>query len=124
MEKDFVTFEIAKNLKYKGYPLKATHDKNVSRLIYEPPREHEDWKDCVVFYAPTISEVLDWLRTNHGIHVRVDLWKKGWYFDVMSYEYDESYSEYHVATKHQSEDYKSYNEAAIMGIKYVLDNLI
>lgn len=120
----FVTHEITKKLKYKGYPLQATHDKNVSRLIYEPPRENEDWKDCDVFYVPTISEVLDWFRTNHGIHVRVDLWKKGWYFDVISYEYDESCSEYNVATKHQSEDYKSYDEAAIMGAKYVLDNLI
>ena len=121
---EFVTHEIAKSLKYKGYPLQATHDKNVNRLIYEPPRENEDWKDCDVFYVPKISEVLDWLRTNHGIYVRVDLWKRGWYFDVISYEYDESCGEYNVTVKHQSEDYKSHDEAVIVGIKYVLDNLI
>lgn len=120
----FVTHEITKSLKYKGYPLQETHDKNVSRLIYEPPHENEDWKDCDVFYVPMISEVLDWLRDNKSIHIRTDLWLRGWYCDILSYEYNEEDAEYNIKHEFQSDDYESYYKAVIAGIKYVLDNLI
>lgn len=137
---EFVTFEIAKKLKERGYKESClAYYTNDDTLYYNYSHKagasYKDYylshnlmpKDSVsgkFIDAPTISEVLDWLRTNHGIHVRVDLWKKGWYFDVISYEYDESCDEYDVITKHQSEDYKSYDEAAIAGAKYVIDNLI
>lgn len=128
---EFVTYEIGKKLQEKGY----THGYNSFgyRPIYSDEYtvkyisnigayEKEYYGEGIP--CPTVSQVLDWLRTNHGIHVRVDLWRKGWYFEVISYKYDESCGEYDVVIEHQSEDYRSYNEAVIMGIKYVFNNLI
>ena len=133
---EFLNFSISKKLKEKGFNEECLCHYIGEDLVYniESPIANNQIWFCHNKYdniwhrdnvdAPTISQVLDWLRTNHGIYVRVDLWKRGWYFDVISYEYDESCGEYDVVTKHQSEDYKSYDEAAIMGAKYVLDNLI
>lgn len=138
----FITYEVAKKLKEKGftcqYPIamynelgsfhalytSADHNQNIKSVFGD--REYYDYddfddKDCI---CPTISQALDWLRTNHGIHVRADLWRKGWYFDVISYEYDESLNEYKVINKYQSKDYKSYDDAMLVGIEYVIYNLI
>lgn len=137
---EFVTYEVAKKLKEKRYrELCLAYYTNDDTLYYNySHKAGASYKDCYLSHnlmpkdsvsgkfidAPTISEVLDWLRTNHGIHVRADLWRKGWYFDVINYEYDESWNEYKVTTKYQSKDYKSYDNAMLAGIEYVLDNLI
>ena len=95
---EFVTFETSKNLKEKGFPF--------------------------VDYIPTISQALDWLREEKGIHVGIVVWEKGWYFDVWSFEPGEEENEYETHNRYVSEDYKSYKEAALAGIEYVLDELI
>ena len=137
---EFVTFEIAKKLKEKEYKESClAYYTNDDTLYYNySHKAGANYIDCYLSHnlmpkdsvsgkfvdAPTVSQALDWLRTNHGIHVRADLWRKGWYFDVISYEYDESWNEYKVITKYQSKDYKSYDDTMLAGIKYVLDNLI
>ena len=121
---EFVTYEVAKKLKEKGfdYPCIGHYVNNQLYIAHYQCAFHSDKDES--FDAPTISQVLKWLRTNHGIHVRADLWRKGWYFDVINYEYDESWNEYKVTTKYQSKDYKSYDDAMLAGIEYVLNNLI
>jgi hypothetical protein len=128
---EFVTYKIGKKLQEKGYI--HGYNRFGYRPIYSDEYTIKYLSDIGAYEkeyygedipCPTISQVLDWLRTNHGMHVRVDLWRKGWYFDVISYEYDESYNEYKVTTKYQSKDYKSYDNAMLAGIEYVLDNLI
>ena len=130
---EFVTFKTAKKLKEKGYP----HVERGSLAMYNEEGEifslcaalfdHYEYsffdfneRDCV---APTISQALDWLREEKGIHIGIVVWEKGWYFDVWSFEFGEEEIEYETHNRHVSEDYKSYKEAALAGIEYVLDDL-
>lgn len=104
MDEDFVPFELAKKLKEKGF----IYNKNnlLDRLCMENQINH-----------PPISQVLKWLREEKGIHICISL---GAYSDW----------EYEVGKIDGSEfcdaggGYYSYEQAALVGIEYVLDNLI
>ena len=127
---DFVTFEIAKKLKEKGFREKclgfytSTNSfyynntnicSDVSDLL-ECCNESEEYDDID---APTISQVLKWLREEKKIYVDIrfnrhyQLYK--YYVFTMSTDNEDMYGEYPVNT---------YEQAALAGIKYVLDNLI
>lgn len=67
--------------------------------------------------APTISQVLKWLREEKGIHVCIAL---GEFSDWM---YDVSRIDGNMFCKAE-DDFESYEQAALAGIEYVLDNLI
>ena len=137
MNEDFVPFELAKKLKEKGFreeclsyytseytlynnTICLTDDKYLclSEIDYEEflksNNEETRWEN--ICDAPTISQVLKWLREEHVFHVEI-LRKKynGWeYFIQLN---DASYV-YH------NNGYESYEAAAIAGIEYVIDNLI
>ena len=137
---DFVNFEVAKKLKEKGfsckYPFAMYDEDGVFYPLFTSCDEDEDSK-CIfgnrMYYdyddfikdedtriAPTISQVLKWLREEKNIiltpnpsYFEEDCCL-GWDCDVWaSGNYD-----------HCCVDYKTYEEAAIAGIEYVLDNII
>lgn len=139
---DFVTFEIAKKLKEKGfdckypfamydedgdfYPLFTSCDEDEdskcifgNRMYYG----YDDFigdKDAVI--APIISQVLKWLRDEKKLHI--ELWTVGkkpikWCHTITTLN--------HVGEKQgwsSGERGDSYEAAAIAGIEYTLDNLI
>jgi hypothetical protein len=130
---DLVTFEIAKKLKEKGFREECfaryyCSDKAYfERNSYHPNTEsifycYNNDEDLSRFYidAPTISQVLKWLREEKNIiltpnpsYFEGDCCL-GWDCDVWaSGNYD-----------YCCVDYKTYEQAAIAGIEYVLDNLI
>lgn len=124
---DFVSFELAKKLKEKGfrepclahYTNKKLEFNNVCQCEHvELGDLYQIWSDGIEAFvdAPTISQVLKWLRDEHVFHVEILREKhEGWqYFIQLS---DASY------TGHGS-NYDSYEAAALAGIEYVLDNLI
>lgn len=150
---DVVSFDLAKRLKEKGFDYKGLFVYNKEQIInpeivkafgelsddgyYELTKEgggRLDW-DFVyideyellqyrdvkaerdIVKAPTISQVLKWLREEKKIHICVDFDKDMiWYYQI---------AEYHTTSyKHQQYGYNSYEETAIAGIEYVLDNLI
>ncbi len=141
--KDFVTFEISKKLKEKGFsqgynifgfrPIFS--DETTIRFINEiGAYEKEYFGENIA--APTISQVLKWLRKERKLHIEpciladADTDADGkiineyvyWSFSVTSIESGEMiYFEYeHVDDKR----FDSYEQAALAGIEYVLDNLI
>jgi hypothetical protein len=57
------------------------------------------------------------LREEKKIHIQIVVWEGGWYYEVWEFGDEPVF-------KCQSEDFKTYEEAAIAGIKYCLDNLI
>lgn len=130
---EFVTFETAKKLKDKGFPqveerALAMYDedgewysliKNLDNFEYS--FEYFDDRDCV---CPTISQVLKWLRDNCTTHLEISVGRFGWYFATTNYEYHEEEKVYDFTTTHVSDSWDSYEEAAIAGIEYVLNNLI
>ena len=116
MKEYFVSFEIAKKLKEKGFKTENTDwcylDGDlvqVKKYINISPYE----------YAPTISQVLKWLREKDiMVEIPVDLGDNGvWQFTfrIQTKEF------YDRATK---DDYTSYESAALAGIEHVIDNLI
>lgn len=146
MNEDFVSFELANKLKEKGFREKclAYYDAedNVG-LLYNTQYSIEllpcQYTDLLASYnsgdiaanldtsdncidAPTISQVLKWLREEHGISLNIYPSHFAnllyWTCDVLSFIGEISIE------KRLGGDVKTYEEVAIYGIEYVLDNLI
>lgn len=102
---DFVTLEIAKKLKKKGFDWDAL-DVYDHGLFY--------WLDEDV-PRPTISQVLRWLREEKGYHICIG------YDGIYSYDVVRIIDcEFAGA----DDDYDTYEQATLTGIEYVIDNLI
>ena len=139
MNEDFVSFELAKKLKDKGfvckYPFAMYNELGVFHELYTSCDEtlvnctlgkrgyydYDDFDECDCV-APTISQVLKWLREEKGISLNIypsyfaNLLY--WTCDVISFIGEISIE------KRLGGDVKTYEEAAIYGLEYVLDNLI
>jgi hypothetical protein len=135
MNEDFVTFELAKKLKEKGFPQRPDYCNYSSYYEWDGLRKIHSlsnasvWFDTNlsrdnIYFAATISQVLKWLRDKNAIHIEIKIWDRGWYSNVWVYEFYEEEKEYSIKFIHQSDDYESYEYAALAGIKYILDNLI
>lgn len=147
MNEDFVTFKIAHKLKEKGFPqrpdyfnyssyyywdgLRKIHSLSNASVWFDPNINREN-----IYFAPTISQVLKWLRKEKKIHIEpciladVDTDADGkiityytyWSFSIISIESgDMIYFEYEHMDDRR---FDSFEEAALVGIEYVLDNLI
>ena len=121
---DFVSFEIAKKLKEKGYPQHIAEDAyiidNYGEEKYNigdrlPIQYVPDYMADVA--APTISQVLKWLREEKEFMVFpvYSTNTSRWYCSIVNADSLDTY-------KLSLSD--SYEEAALAGIEYVLDNLI
>ena len=136
---DFVNFEIAKKLKEKGFKEEcfayytseytlynnmvvlcddkylevAEIDYNESLISNNSVRENKDNNICD---APTISQVLKWLRDdNISVEPCATYNNMWWYAIKINGEIEVTY---------MGDGYNSYEEAALVGVEYVLDNLI
>ena len=142
---EFVTFEIAKKLKEKGFKEKcfAYYQPRSAELIFNhAPFRGGIVEDCMYSYnslpvesyisdlidAPTIAQVLRWLREVKGIDVlpqrgHINLDNNG---KVIRYYNVNIYFERRFACTldNDEQDYSTYEKAAIAGIEYILDNLI
>ena len=134
---EFVTFEIAKKLKEKGFREEcfARYHCNdrayFERNSYHPNTEsifycYNNDKDLGRFYidAPTISQVLNWLRREKEIDIVIN----------PIFTYDDNLNrirEYgcdifapQLNKPHGTNYYISYEKVALEGIEYTLDILI
>lgn len=117
---DFVTFDLAKKLKEKGFDCKYPFAIYFGNRMYYDYDDLIDDKDAII--APTISQVLKWLREEKKLHI--ELWTVGkkpikWCHTITMLN--------HVGEKQGWSSGKrgdSYEAAAIAGIEYCLDNLI
>ena len=139
---DFVTFEIAKKLKEKGfrepclgwyYPFEVCgFDYKTSIVFNNSAYRGSNYKDMLVSHkdekyidAPTISQVLKWLRDEKLILIGLS--------PMQEYDGDEIVEWCSTIYKADKQGglswqeelyYQSYEDAALAGIEYVLDNLI
>lgn len=140
---DFVTFEIAKKLKEKGFTEPCINAINRFGCTYlngwceyldERGKGDITLSDIKEddYLLPTISQVLKWLRDEQEIFVCVqimndvsldadgnivDCWKF-WLFDIYST------SDAHRIYLEELNEFDSYEEAALAGIEYFLSNLV
>lgn len=124
MEEDFVTSEIVKKLKEKGYPLLKVRKQNGDPIIYDLPEEHPDWQNCDAYYIPTIYQVLKWLREK-GIHIQSEICVSGWYCSIYTFSKEEK-GLYDVNDMYliSGKIYDDYEQCILAGIEYTLENLI
>lgn len=133
---DFVDFYLAKKLKEKGFQEECLcHYVDVD-LVYniESPIANNQLWFCHNKYdniwhrdnydAPTISQVLNWLRKEKKIHIIVEISDSGWYYTIYpSIRWENGIlksDKYIMSFNHKD----SSEAAALAGIEYVLDNLI
>lgn len=130
-----VSFDLAKKLKEKGYPQHWSNDDYIVENEYEDNFEVGCYYDrCLIpehiatIAAPTISQVLKWLREECGIFILIEpdllspKYELTFTIRVKFYikgEEDEGFSEKYLTYRR-----KSWEDLALTGIEYVLDNLI
>lgn len=123
MKEDFVTYDLAVKLKEKGFnaechayyePLK--HCLNLSR-VFKTNSLAENY-NCIT--APTIYQVLKWLREEKKIFILIDIRKDlSWFYEIWGIEIS-----LHPLGCVPYQKSQSYEQAALAGIEYVIDNLI
>lgn len=135
--KDFVPYELSLKLKEKGFKHKCYAHYQTGASDFEFNQNTfcgGHVKDCSFSYnslpaycfgsdfvdAPTISQVLDWMRKKLGIHIAIDhIFSETimWDFEVVRIGSYERWC-------NDGATCDSYEEAALAGIKYVLDKLL
>lgn len=132
---EFVSFEIAKKLKEKGFKEKCIayywekiNEHTPSFVIEDNMPEDSlclldllsnhnkaEWSPFID--APTVSQVLDWLRKEKKIYVTVNVEREDWFeYKIVQLIKNTHYTGTCV--------YENYDNAMLAGIGYVLDNLI
>ena len=148
----FVSKDLAIKLKEKGFdkpcfgwyyiktPTGATEGELVlNRYSYRGGTYKETLERHIISYitqnvvdAPTIEQVLEWLRENCGLHIVMlcsrdyDIDADGRILGSWVYWWYEIYAHLSADLIYQEEEkeYETYDEAILDGIKYVIDNLI
>lgn len=130
MNEDFVTCQLADKLKEKGFnePCYGYYHRDGGDDSFEVCGNGDcdflNSKNKHRIAAPTISQVLKWLREEKKLHTMIDIWK----VDVNDTNYKWGYDIVNLTTTKvvacdlQCAD--TYEQAALAGIEYVLDNLI
>lgn len=127
---DFVTFEIAKKLKEKGFREECLyHYQNCGDYAEAnriPGDDRYDFNtdylyqcnnnDSYLIDAPTIAQVLKWLREKEISIEPCATPYNYWYYMIKE--------KGTIKATYTGEDYNNYEQAALAGIEYVIDNLI
>ena len=129
---DFVNFELAKKLKEKGFSLEKTeiYGKFDNDGLFHPQLyfNYIETMDCDEIIAPTISQVLKWLRKEKKISIEVSIHcSLKWMCGI--YEFSDGIADFTQYDNNGIDDtvyilYESYEQAVLSGIEYSLDNLI
>ncbi len=150
MNEDFVTYEIAKKLKKKGFKKKClAHYDCYGVLLPSTYIETWDARNCedldytfflrsfnegllhtigVVYDAPTIARVLKWLREKHYIHFEVVATAYGYNLIISNTPNKGATDRYCSYAKDDGSNncgaWDNYDDCVMYGIGYTLDNLI
>lgn len=124
MSDDFIPFELAVKLKEKGFNEKCYHYYQKEVLLTDNCWNRYNRGTADRCSAPTVSQVLKWLREEKKIHIIVEIADSGWYYTVypnIRWENGKLKSDTYIMSFKNKD---SYEQAVFAGIEYVLDNLI
>lgn len=120
---DFVPFELAKKLNEKGFTLpksnvigKFDSDGVFHSQLYINFTETMDSEEII---SPTISQVLKWLRKEKKIYIMIDRSfsvKNSWHYVICNND------DFEHLIQQESIPNRKWEQAAIAGIEYIIDN--
>jgi hypothetical protein len=129
---DFVSFKLAQKLKEKGFILEKTeiYGKFDSDGLFHPQLyfNYIETMDCDEIIAPTISQVLKWLRDEKKISIEPTIHCfLEWICSI--YGFSDRLVDFTQYSNDGIDDtvfifYDSYEQAALAGIEYTINNLI
>lgn len=126
---DFVPYKLAVKLKEKGftceYPFAMYNEYEQFCPLYSSDKYYfgiDDF-DKLDVIAPTISQVLKWLREEKELHIEIYMYHNCYLWEIYNTKiYDADFSQ--KSEKYSEIEYATYELAALAGIEYCLDNLI
>ena len=140
---DYVSFEIAKLLKERGFDWHCTkfyNNLNLNRTfkLYNAQQfegistvSNKMLDDCFLplqlksigYTAPTLQMAMKWLREVHHIYIQINLYlvPKGYGADIIHIDSMDTLA---YVRKEDESQYDTYEQAAEAAIKYYLENLI
>ena len=129
--KEFVTFEIGKKLEEKGfihgynlYGYKPVYsDVNTIKFIWDIGAYEKDYFGENI-PCPMISQVMKWLRDEKKIYLSVTYVPKIDGIPDMFYPKFQKIGNFEFTKFCGCGNYNTYEEAALAGIEYVLDNIL
>ena len=133
---EFVTFELAKKLKEKGYPQIKKNTIAMYNEVgdwYSLAKNLDDFEysfadfDEHDYVCPTISQVLNWLGDEKQIYILVEPFPSMATNDEVCWSWHFKWNSDGVNIDHTFPDdftYLTSKEAALAGIEYTLNNLI
>ncbi len=152
IKEDYVSFEISKLLKEKGFDVECSgyyFSSNNDVVQFEESLAHWNWNNGYAFRysAPTLQMAIKWFREAHNILIVIDYeWEcdtTPYYFKIyrlgengkpkriavkgVSYDKDNNATEHIVGYRdweRSKGDYSTYEETSEEAIKYCLENLI
>ena len=119
---DFVSIDIAKVLKEKGFNIPCVKH-CINGQVYISPYSNAYNYECEeTIYVPTISQVFKWLKDKFFLHISQKPYP---YEDGLMWMYEiRKFNEYSVSIMANKTGFVEEEAAALAGIKYVLDYLI
>lgn len=126
---DFVDFNLAKKLEEKGftckYPFAMYNEDGQFFPLYSSDRYYfgiDDFDD-EDYIAPTISQVLKWLREEKKLHIEIYMYHNCYLWEIYNTNiYEADFTQ--KSEKYSEIEYENYEQAALAGIEYVLENII
>ena len=124
---DYVSFEVAKLLKEKGFDetVRCFYDIQTEILCDDCVKTKNSYTESIA--APTLQMVMKWLREVHNKQCNIELnFYSKWHFLVVDTKVTEidHYEQMKSYPTDNSDGFSSYEEAAEVAIKYCLENLI
>lgn len=133
IKEDYVSYEVAKLLKEKGFDEKCSYEWGVPDIdgryilqkwsIYNGEiRNSELINDA--YSAPTLQMACKWLRDVHNLHVDVGYDDLDWFWNIISISEDVPIADRPKFIVTGTACHRTYEEAIEAAIKYTLENLI
>ena len=129
MKEEYVSFVLAKKLKEKGFDMQSVdvHGKFDTDGLFHSQlyvNYAEVMDDAII--APSIAQVLKWLRKEHGIHIEITAAAFGYSYIISKTPalggMDIHYSKYEGPNDGGA--WNEWEDCATAAIEYVIDNLI
>ena len=120
---DYVSFEVAKLLKEKGFDELCSHyivsENALSEFSHGCLFKNSDSTDNDLYCCPTHQMAMKWLREVYGIAIEPMLLSNGWFCQIerILEDFCKKYID-------ETDSYKTYEESVVSAIKYCLENLL